>query len=130
MSVITCIKANIFHSSSAAFSLALKDPKNINLATRLITVKNQNAHCDLIKAHSDLTREIQINSRINKYQGFLDALLLRSPETSQKKDISDFNNSLPRLTSVSKNANDHQYFLPYDDQLQLVSYTSTNESLI
>ncbi|WP_261640649.1 hypothetical protein [Erwinia mallotivora] len=130
MSFITFIKATICHSSSAAFSLAQKDTKYTDFAMNLISVKHQNAVCDLINTHSDIKKENKIKAKINKYERLLDALLLRSPETAQKKTISDFNSPLPRLTVDRKNANDHQYFLPGDYQPKLLSIRTVEERLI
>ncbi|EXU75979.1 hypothetical protein [Erwinia mallotivora] len=130
MSVITFIKATICHSSSAAFERAIEDPKKMEFALKVISVKHQNALLDFNKARSDITKEIQIKDRIYKYERFLNALLLRTPQTAQKKTISDFNSPLTRLTVVSKNANDHQYFLPGDYQPKLLSITAAEERLI
>lgn len=74
MNVINCFRARVMNSSLSAFSLALADSDKVNFARKIITVKNQNAHCRLINLHSNASEYHGMEQKINQYTFFLNIL--------------------------------------------------------
>ncbi len=52
MQIVNYFRAKYLHSSNAAFSLAMKNNKYISFAEKIISVKNENMHCEIIHTHS------------------------------------------------------------------------------
>ncbi|WP_242456657.1 hypothetical protein [Pantoea agglomerans] len=71
MKIVNYFRAKVLHSSNAAFSLAMKNNKYISFAEKIISVKNENAHCDLINTHSSLRKEVLTMNKTLKYDNLL-----------------------------------------------------------
>ena len=71
MQIINKLRANFFKSSQAAFNLAKADGKYRPLAEKLISAKNIDAHCNLIK-YVNSPRKYKLNiNRIDNYEKLL-----------------------------------------------------------
>ncbi|MCX8963519.1 hypothetical protein EHW66_00370 [Erwinia psidii] len=130
MQIINHFRAKVLHSSSAAFSLAMKNNKYISFAEKIISVKNENMHRNLINNNDSLKKEVLAKSNIFKYELFLGKLSKIKQQSYQRTDILNYNNCLPRLTVVKVNGDDHEYFLPYNNEPKNIIITDTKESLI
>lgn len=130
MQIVNHFRAKILHSSNAAFSLAMKNNKYLSFAEKIISAKNENAHCNLIKTHSDQKKEILINSKVFKYQNFLECFSKINTQPQKNSGLLGFSNFLPRLNVVKTNRNDHEYFLPYNNQPKGMIITAAKETSI
>jgi len=130
MQIVNYVHAKVLHSSNAAFSLAMKDNKYSSFAEKIISVKNENAHCALINAHSSLRKEVLTMNKISKYEGFLKNISEIKPQDCQNSGISNYSDRLPRLAVIKINGNDHEYFLPYNNQPKSVTITTAKERLV
>lgn len=74
MQTINFFRASMFNSSYSAFKLVLTDSKNIDFARRIITAKNESAHCRLIRLHSNNSDYMHTVQQIKKYNHYLNAV--------------------------------------------------------
>jgi len=84
LNIMSYFRASVMGSSISAFSLALADSDNINFARKIITVKNQNAHCRLINLHSNNSECRYTEQKISQYKFFLG--IIDSLESLQFED--------------------------------------------
>lgn len=130
MQIVNYLRANLLHSSDAAFNLAMKNNEYLPFAEKLIAVKNEHAHCDLIKTFSDPKKYVLTNSKIEKYERFLKQLSDIQAQAKAESDILAYNNHLPRLNVIERNSNQHEYFLPYNNQPGNITIIAAKESFI
>lgn len=130
MQIVNYFRAKFLHSSNAAFSLAMENNKYISFAEKIISVKNENAHCALINTHSSLRKEVLTMNKTLKYESFLKNIAKIKPQVYQKFDILNYSNHLPRLTVIKINGNDHEYFLPYNNKTKGITITTTKENFV
>ncbi|MDX6019765.1 hypothetical protein SIL08_05610 [Scandinavium sp. V105_16] len=130
MQIVNYFRAKCLHSSNAAFSLAMKNNKYISFAEKIISVKNENKHCDLINTHSSLRKEVLTEGKILKYEHLLEKISKIKPQPYQNSDVLNYSNHLPRMAVVKYNRNDHVYFLPYNNQPKGIAITTAKESLV
>lgn len=130
MQIVNYFRAKYLHSSNAAFSLAMKNNKYISFAEKITSVKNENMHCEIINTHSSLRKEVLTKGKILKYEHLLENISKIKPQPYKNPDILNYSNHLPRLTVIKYNGNDHEYFLPYNNQPKGITITTAKESLI
>lgn len=130
MQIVNYFRAKVLHSSNAALSLAIKNNKHISFAEKIISVKNDNAHCYLINTHSSLLKEVLTMNKILKYENSLKIISKIKPQANQNPDILNYSNHLPRLAVMKSNGNDHEYFLPYNNRPKYITITAAKESLV
>ncbi|MBA4823977.1 hypothetical protein H2241_24040 [Pantoea ananatis] len=130
MQIVNYFRAKYLHSSNAAFSLAIKNNKYISFAEKIISVKNENMHCKLINTHSSLRKEVLTKGKILKHEHLLESILKIKPQSYQNHELLNYSNHLPRLAVIKYNENDHEYFLPYNNQPKSITITTAKESLV
>lgn len=130
MQIVNYFRAKVLHSANAAFSLAMQNNKYISFAEKIISVKNENVHCDLINTHSSLRKEFLTKSKIIKYEHLLESISKIKPQSYQNSDILNYSNHLPRMAVIKINGNDHECFLPYNNQPKGITITAAKESLV
>lgn len=130
MQIVNYFRAKVLHSSNAALSLAMKNNKYISFAEKIISVKNDNAHCALINTHSSLRKEALTMNKILKYENSLKYISKIKPQANQNSDMLNYSNHFPRLAVIKINGNDHEYFLPYNNLLKGITITTAKESLV
>lgn len=130
MQIVNYFRAKYLHSSNAAFSLAIKNNKYISFAEKIISVKNENMHCKLINTHSSLRKEVLTKGKILKHEHLLESILKIKPQCYQNHELLNYSNHLPRLAVIKYNENDHEYFLPYNNQPKSITITTAKESLV
>ncbi|MCT2385536.1 hypothetical protein [Erwinia pyrifoliae] len=134
--IVNYLRAKMLHSSKAAFSLAIKNNTYLSFAEKIISAKNERTHCDLIKTHSDLTKEILTNNKTLKYESFLENLSEIKSQHHKKHELElehkllDYSKLLPRLNVIKTKGNKHEYVLPYNNQQKGIIITAVKESLI
>lgn len=74
LNIINYFRAAVMKSSLSAFELAFTNSDNINFARKIISVKSENAHCRLINLHSDKSKYLQLEQKINQYNFFLNII--------------------------------------------------------
>ncbi|WP_261643674.1 hypothetical protein [Erwinia mallotivora] len=74
MKIANYLCAHLFNSSKAAFRLAMTDTKYLPMAEDIISVKNQNAHKRLMKEGIGAKEYFRLNSKIMKYENFLEKI--------------------------------------------------------
>ncbi|QNH25100.1 hypothetical protein [Xanthomonas theicola] len=131
MQLLTRIRAEISHSSGAAFNLAMQEKKYHQFAERLISAKNEAAHVALRTARSEKERD-SIGSNISKYEIFLNTLSTVRPGAIPKSSaaILRYDGKLPRLKVQKENPNGHEYFLPYNNRAEIIRVTAARQNLI
>jgi len=87
MQIVNYFRAKVLHSSNAAFSLAMKNDKYISFAKNIISIKNENAYCDLINTHSSKRKEVLTMIKISKHENLLKTLSKIEPQYYQSYDI-------------------------------------------
>lgn len=130
MQIVNYFRAKYLHSSNAAFSLAMKNNKYISFAEKIISVKNENMHCEIINTHSSLRKEVLTKGKTLKYEHLLENISKIKPQPYQNSDVLNYSNHLPRLAVIKYNGNDHEYFLPYNNQPKDITITTAKESLV
>ncbi len=130
MKIVNYFRARVLQSSNAAFSLAMKKDKYISFSEKIISVKNESAHCALINTHSSLSKEVLIMNKILKYENFLENISKIKSQAYKNSDILNYSNHLPRLAVTKTNGNDHEYFLPYNNQPKIITITAAKERLV
>ena len=71
MQVVNLFRASVFNSSSSAFILATYNTKYMDFSTKIINVKNENAHCLLINLSYSNKASLAIEHKIEKYKALL-----------------------------------------------------------
>lgn len=71
MQAVDFFRASVLNSSSSAFYLAVDNNKYIGFARKVISVKNENAHCRLISLHNDYRECVKVEKKIEKYEALL-----------------------------------------------------------
>lgn len=130
MQIVNYFRAKVLHSSNAAFSLAMKNDKYISFAEKIISVKNEKSHCAFINTHSSLRKEVLTMNKIVKYENFLKNISKIEPQTYKNYDILTYSHHTPRLAVIKSNGNDHEYFLPYNNQPKCITITTAKENLV
>ncbi|MFC6841953.1 hypothetical protein ACFQGW_21445 [Xanthomonas theicola] len=130
MQLLTRIRAEISHSSGAAFNLAMQEKNTTNLQNASFPPRTK-----LRTLHSE--RRVQkkrdsIGSNISKYEIFLNTLSTVRPGAIPKSSaaILRYDGKLPRLKVQKENPNGHEYFLPYNNRAEIIRVTAARQNLI
>lgn len=86
MQAIDLFRAEVFNSSRSVFDLAVYNSKYVDFSTKIISVKNENAHCQLISLSCSDKPDLAMKNKIAKYEMllyFLENIYSISPSSSR-----------------------------------------------
>lgn len=86
LQAVDLFRAEVFNSSRSAFDLAVYNSKYVDFSTKIISVKNENAHCQLINLSCSDKAYFAMRNKIAKYEMllyFLENIYSISPSSSR-----------------------------------------------
>lgn len=86
LQAVDLFRAEVFNSSRSAFDLAVYNSKYVDFSTKIISIKNENAHCQLINLTCSNKEYLTMKNKIAKYEMllcFLENIYSISPSYSR-----------------------------------------------